>query len=132
MVATPGYVLRHQIVADSTDIGAANPLPVKQQLWGSTGTDFSANAATVPISTYVLVATIPVNATRAAVEVQNQSAAQIQVVRDVGDGTQATSILLAPGTGANTQGGSWASATFKGRIRVYAPSSGAQVSASQD
>ena len=98
---------------------------------GSTGTDYSANAASVPIATYVLLATVPANPQRNVVEVQNQSATTIQVVKDDGSGNAATSILLASGGAANTQGGSWSSLTFTGRVRVYGPS-GSQVSVSQE
>ena len=100
--------------------------------WGSIADDSSANAAAVPISGFVLLATVPMSQFRNAVEVQNQSASTIQVVRDDGAGTAGTisSILLA-GSGANAQGGGWSSTTFKGRIRVYG-ASGAQVSAFQE
>lgn len=94
--------------------------------------DYSANAAAVPIVGLVLLATVPVTGHRSVVEVQNQSAGTIQVVRDDGAGTAGTvsSILLA-GSGAGAQGGGWSSTTFKGRIRVYG-ASGAQVSAFQE
>lgn len=98
---------------------------------GTTGTDFSANAATIPMAGFVLLATIPATPTRAAVEIQNQSAGTLQVVRDDGTGANQTTILLGPGSGAGTQGGGWANTTFKGRIRVYG-ASGAQVAADQE
>ena len=74
--------------------------------------------------------TIPATAGRAYVEVQNQSANQLQLVRDDGNGNNVTSILLA-GTGAGQQGGGWSSSTFKGRVRVYGPA-GSQIAAYQD
>lgn len=107
----------------------ANPLPVYQG--GSTGTDYSANAATVPISGLVLLATVPATPGRYYVEVQNQSAGTLQLVRDDGAGANQSTVLLAPGAGAGQQGGGWSSTTFKGRVRVYG-ASGAQVSAFQD
>jgi len=94
---------------------------------GSTGTDYSANPAAVSGTPLV---TIPATATRAYVEVQNQSANQQQLVRDDGNGNNQTSILLS-GVGAGQQGGGWSSSTFKGRVRVYGPA-GSQVSAYQD
>lgn len=96
---------------------------------GSTGFEWSANGVAVPTDTPLL--TIPANPNRLAVEIQNQSAVQIQVVRDNGSGTQATSILLSPGTAAGQAGRSWSSNTFRGRVRVYAPS-GSQVAAYED
>lgn len=95
------------------------------------GSDFSANAATIPESTFVLLATIPVACGRNAVEVQNQSAGMIQVVRDDGAGNNQSTILLSPGSAANSQGGGWSSVTFKGRVRVYGVT-GAQISAFQE
>lgn len=93
---------------------------------GSTGTDSSANGAAVPAdSTFVLLVTIPVNATRARVGVQNQAAINLQVVRDDGAGANQTSLFLAGPFN------SWESSTFKGRIRVYGPS-GTAVAAYQD
>jgi hypothetical protein len=105
--------------------------PALAQPSPGTGGDFSANAAAIPMATFVLLATIPKTSGRVSVQVQNQSAAVIQVVRDDGVGGNQTTILLSPGSGAATQGGLWASDTFKGRIRVYG-ASGAQVSASQE
>jgi hypothetical protein len=98
---------------------------------GSTGVDFSTNAATIPISGLVLLRTIPVFANRAYVEIQNQSANAIQIVRDDGANNNQTSLLLASGGAPNTQGGGWTSATFKGRILIYGVA-GSQISAYQD
>ena len=101
--------------------------------WGGVNADVSSAPATVPEATFVLLATIPINGNRSTVEVQNQSAALIQVVLDDGSGTAGTisSYLLGPGTGANTAGGVWNSQTFKGRVRVYG-ATGAQVMARQN
>ena len=94
--------------------------------------DYSANAATVPMSGLVLLATIPATASRASVEVQNQSAGTVQVVRDDGNGTSGTvsSIILA-GSGAGLQGGGWSSTSFKGRVRIFG-ASGSQIAAFQE
>lgn len=96
---------------------------------GTTGTDYSVNAVTVPGTTPLI--TIPVSATRAFVEIQNQSVANVQLVRDDGAGNNQTSIIMAPAATAGGQGGGWSSATFKGRIRVFG-AAGAQISAYQD
>ncbi len=93
---------------------------------GSTGTDSSANAVSIPSdSTFVTLATIAVNASRALVGVQNQSGATIQLVRDNGSESNQTSIFL------NGPFGTWTSSTFKGRVTIYGPS-GASVAAYQD
>jgi hypothetical protein len=103
----------------------ANPLTVTTQSAGSTGTDFSANASAVPvIGSFVALTTLPVTPARASVEVQNQSAGVIQIVRDDGTGANKTSLFL---YGPN----SWKSTTFKGRLTIYGIS-GAQVAAYQD
>ncbi|MCJ2019463.1 hypothetical protein MKK84_18810 [Methylobacterium sp. E-065] len=102
-----------------------DPLPMLTA--GSTGADFSANSAAV---SGTLLQSIPTTANRAYVEVQNQSANQLQLVRDDGAGNNVTTILLA-GTGAGQQGGGWSSSTFKGRVRVYGPT-GSQIAAYQD
>jgi hypothetical protein len=94
---------------------------------GSTGTDYSSSE---PAASGTLLATIPATTTRAYVEVQNQSAGQLEVLRDDGAGNNLTMILLAP-AGANAPGGDWVSSTFKGRIRIYG-ASGAQFAAYQD
>lgn len=99
---------------------------------GSTGTDYSANATAVPVSGYVLLATIPAKANRNFVEVQNQSQQLIQLVRDDGAGGNTTSLFLAPATVSSGQGSGWMSDTFKGRLRVYGPSSSQQVAAYAD
>lgn len=96
---------------------------------GSTGTDYSASAATVPTGTPLV--TIPATAGRAFVEVQNQSVGNLQLVRDDGTGANQTTIIMAPAATAGGQGGGWSSATFKGRIRVFG-AAGAQVAAYQE
>lgn len=117
--------------SDGSDwsVSPQHPCPTVQA--GSTGTDFSANAATIPMSGFSLLATIPATPGRAGVEIQNQSAGTLQVVRDDGAGANQTTILLGPGAGVGTQGGGWSSNTFKGRIRVYG-AAGSQVSADQE
>lgn len=95
--------------------------------------DYSANtaAAITAAQATTLLSTVPATSTRAYVEVQNQSAGTLSLVRDDGAAGNQTLILLAPGSGAGTQGGGWSSSTFKGRVRVYG-ASGAQVSAYQE
>ena len=110
---------------------------------GSTGADFSVNkptppnvgspfAASGPYASYVLIATVPAS-TRAGVDVENNSGAQIVIVLD--DGTAASgaapnnaSVFALGGGGApGSQGGSWISLVERGRVQVYAPSASAQV-----
>jgi len=98
---------------------------------GSTGTDSSVNAASIPAAGLSLLQTIAANPSRLAIEIQNQSSGLIQIVRDDGAGNNQTSILLSSGGAAGTQGGGWSSMSFKGRLRIYG-SPGAQVSAYQD
>lgn len=115
--------------------GLAHAAPPAQATynWGGVNADVSSAPATVPEATFVLLATIPINGNRVVVEIQNQSAAMIQLVLDDGAGTAGTvsSILLSPNSGANTAGSIWASSTFKGRVRVYG-ATGAQVMARQN
>ncbi|MBV8474084.1 MAG: hypothetical protein JO107_14795 [Hyphomicrobiales bacterium] len=117
---------------------------------GTTGADYSANKPTLPnvsanfgasgvYANYVLIATVPANPSRLSIDVENTSGAQIAIVRDDGTAASGTApnnasvFALAggsvPGGGSavGTQGGSWSSQTFKGRVQVYAPSSSAQV-----
>lgn len=111
--------------------GVAGGTPQTVTQSGTTGADFSANAATIPMAGFVLLTTVPATATRAGVEVQNQSAGTVQMVRDDGTGANQTTILISPGAGVGTQGGGWSSNTFKGRVRVYG-ATGAQVAADQE
>lgn len=96
---------------------------------GSTGTDFS---STPPALLGSLLKTIPANGFRIHVGVQNQSADEIQVVRDDGVSSTPTILLLDPGAGAGLQGGAWESSTFKGRLRIYSDNAGSQVAAYED
>ena len=125
------------------------PSPVWSLDYGTTGLDFSANqptlpaiganfAASGPYASYVLIATRAANLSRANIDIENTSGAQIVIVRD--DGTAATSaapanasvFALAGGSGAGSQGGAWSSTTFKGRIQVFAALSSAQVAIMED
>lgn len=89
---------------------------------GTTGTDYSANAATDPIAGYVLLATIPAKLNRNNVEVQNQDVNLVQLVLDDGAGNNQTTAMLGVAGATGGQGGSWSDASFKGRVRVYGPS----------
>lgn len=96
---------------------------------GGLGSDFSANP---PALLANLIATVPVNAARANIEVQNQAAVPIQIALDDGTGAYQTIIVLTNGTGAGTQGGGWNSQTFKGRARIFATNTTDKVSVHQD
>jgi hypothetical protein len=126
-----GHLTMINVAGIATPVSALAPEPVIQA--GGTPADFSSSAASVPLSGgYTLLTTVPVNGNRAAIEVQNQSAGTIQVVRDDGSaGSGTVSSILLAGAGAGLPGGSWASTTFKGRLRIYG-ASGAQVSAFQE
>jgi hypothetical protein len=86
----------------------------------------------------VLVATVAASTTRFNIDVENTSGAQIAIVRD--DGTaaggaapvNASVFALAGGSSVGAQGGAWSSQTFKGRLQIYAPSSGAIVAVMGD
>ncbi len=95
---------------------------------GSKGADFSANK---PAALANVVATAPANSKRKNISVQNQSVATIQVELQNADGSVSIA-LLAPGTAANTQGGDWASQTFKGRVRIFATNTTDQVFMHED
>ncbi len=125
-----------------------NPGQVTQA--GTTGADYSANkppipnvgasfGSTGPYANYVLIATVPANAFRNLVDIENTSGAQIAIVRDDGAAASgaapANASVFALGPGAATvgaQGGSYVSQTFKGRAQIYAPSSTAFVAAFAD
>lgn len=127
---------------DDGDVSAANPLPTAAA--GSIGGDYSANQPTPPkvgvafgaggpYAGYVIVATVPASASRLSIDVENNSGAQIAVMLDDGTAaagstpTNVTVFALAGGAGVGSQGGSWVSTVEKGRVQIYAPSSGAQV-----
>lgn len=113
-------------------------------------TDWSANkptlpnigtafAASGPYASYVLLATVPFNNARKLIEIENNSGAQIAIIRDPGDAVSgalpatATIFALGGGSGTGSQGGSWASSTFRGRVQVYGPAAGtAQVAVMED
>jgi hypothetical protein len=117
---------------------------------GSVGSDFSANKPALPnigvtsftytpdSRTYNLVATVSANTSRSNIDIENNCGDQILVLRD--DGTAANSAApvnasifsLTGGSSPGSQGGSWSSTTFKGRIRVFAANTSAQISVMVD
>jgi len=117
---------------------------------GSTGIDRSINAPTIPsvgadfgnvapYNNYHLVKTIAANPLRQYIDVENTSGAQIVLLRDDGAAangqlpTNASIIPLAGGSGVGSQGGSWSSTTFKGRLQIYGPpSTTPQITAFED
>jgi hypothetical protein len=125
----------------------ANPLPVAAG--GSTGADYSANKPALPnvganfgssgpYASYVLIATVAASPMRNNVDIENDSGAQIAIVRDDGTASSgsapnnASVFALSGGTGTGVQGGAWVSTTFKGRLEIYAPSTSAQVAVMVD
>lgn len=140
-VLSAGAAIIGKVGIDQTTPGATNGVIVNN---GSTGLDYSANkptlptvgsafAASGPYASYVLVATVPASSTRANVDIENDSGAQIAIVRD--DGTaaggaapvNASVFPISGGAAAGQQGGSWSSSTFRGRLQIYAPVSTVQV-----
>lgn len=112
---------------------------------GSTGKDWSANkpalpnigsnfGATGPYANYALIATVPANASRNSIDIENNSGAQIAVLLDDGTAASGTApanasvFALGGGASAGAQGGSWVSQWEKGRVQIFAPSASAQVS----
>jgi hypothetical protein len=129
---------------------SANPGSVKVvNTPGTSGSDFSVNSPQIPelgagfpgsglYPNFVLVTTIPANATRMNVDIENSSGGPIVILRD--DGTAATGqtlnnasmFPLAGGLTPGAQGGSWSSTTFKGRIQIFAPASNVFITAMVD
>ena len=105
---------------------------------GSSGRDASVNQPTLPVvganfaasgpyANYALVATIAADPKRRLIDIENNSGAQIVVLRDDGTAvpgaapTNASLFPLAGGSGVGSQGGAYVSTTFAGRIQIYAP-----------
>jgi hypothetical protein len=109
---------------------------------GSTGHDYSANRPTLPTigsnwpnsgpyANWFLVATIPVTSNRVAATVVNTSGTGCAIMRD--DGTAAASSPPVQGSVFTLLPNStWTSPYFKGRVQVFAPSSGAIIAAFAD
>lgn len=129
------------------------PMPVMGS--GSAGLDFSSNQASLPatvgatvgtstyggsgpFAAYILVASAPAAPGRASLEVDNITGASIVCVRS--DGTAAAGsapvnaswFVLGGGVSPNSQGGSWSSQTFRGRLQCWAASAAALPSLYQD
>lgn len=127
----------------------SNPLPVSFAAAGSTGLDFSVNAPPLPLvgngfgaggpyANYLLIRTVAASASRNTLDIENNSGAQIAILRDDGSASAgsapnaATVFALAGGAGVGSQGGSWSTTSFKGRVQVFAPTATAQVAIFQD
>lgn len=132
-------------VAASVNDGAM-VMVLRPDAGGSVGVDYSANQPTLPVvgaafagsgpyASWVLVKTIPANAGRSNIEVQNMSGTPIALLRDDGVATagsapaNASIWTLNPKVVAGPAGGEWKSRTFRGRLQIYAASSGAVVAA---
>lgn len=129
--------------------GSAGSVAFPTKSGGTTGTDYSANKPTLPnvgsnfsasgpYASYILIATVPASTSRSKVDIENTSGAQIVVIRDDGTAasgaapTNASVFALAPGNGVGSQGGSWATTSFYGRLQIYAASSSAQIAVMVD
>ena len=98
---------------------------------GGSPTDSSINPLVLSAPN-VLLQTIPLNPARCSVEVQNQSAVTIYVIRDDGNSNStASTIALGSGGTVGSQGSSWSSVVFKGRLTIWGPT-GSTISAFQD
>ena len=111
-------------IPGTTASGLGRDASVNQPSLPVVGSNFGGSG---PYANYALVKTIPADATRRLIDVENNSGAQIVIVRD--DGTAATGaapanasvFALAGGSGVGSQGGSFVSTTFGGRLQIYAP-----------
>jgi len=122
----------------STQAATTDTALVVAPIAGSTGRDFTANPQALPAiganfggsgpyAGYVLVGARAANPARAMIDVENASGEQIVIMRD--DGTAiagaapANASIFPLGSGATpgSEGGSWSSTTFKGRIQLFAP-----------
>lgn len=121
-----GNVALNAGTADVGTIHVAGTADV--QFGGSVGTDHSANAGAAGGTQ---LTTVAVNPTRNGIGVQNQSAAQIMLVRDDGAGNNTTLLYLTGASAAGQQGADWYSQTFKGRLRIYG-AAGSQVACYED
>lgn len=145
-IVSPGIVLESR---PGQAISPTNPLPVSLATSGSTGLDFSTNAPALPLvgngfgpggpyANYQLIRTVPASASRSNLDIENNSGAQIAILRDdgtaaIGAAPNAASIFaLAGGPGIGSQGGSWSTSSFKGRVQIFAPLATAQVAIFQD
>ncbi len=115
---------------------------------GSLGADYSQNTPSYPnvgsnftsgiFSGWYLIATVPVNLTRAKIMIDNMDTNQMLVVFDDGTATtgqaptNATGFLLNPKVTTGPEGGHFESTTKRGRAQIYSSNSGAWISASVD
>lgn len=106
--------------ADAADFSVAKPtIP-------AVGADFAASG---PFASYTLAATVPANAGRVNIAIENNSAGRCAIVIDDGATASGKNIPLALSSvfaleagGAGQQGGNWTSSREKGRVQVYVPS----------
>lgn len=116
LASNPGYIVA--IVSGIT------VLPSGAQTLKS-GTDYSYNPAPIPLAGFQLLQTLNINPLRQTLEIEVQSSDIIQIVMDDGNGGNARSTFLNGAAARNQQGASYVApgGYFKGRIRVYGPTS---------
>lgn len=158
-VAINNLPASQNVVFGSTANVAINNYPATQNvsftnqsivIKGTVGVDYSANKPSLPVvantqwvssglyASWYLIKTVPANASRVNIEIQNTSGAQIAILRDDGTAANAAAPLnasvfsLSGGVGSGSQGGGWSSTTFRGRLQVYAASSAVFVSIMED
>lgn len=109
---------------NGAQIGTANPLPMMHA--GNTGVDWTLNKpSSLPPSGYTSAKTVPVNAARIEIAVENQSTDSVVLVLDDGLGNNTRMVVLAPALSQPGQGGGWSSTSFKGRLQVCVPTANA-------
>jgi hypothetical protein len=116
---------------------------------GSVGRDWTANPIVIPnvgaafaddgpYAGYALIKTVPANPGRVAAGAQTLSGDRVVIVRDDGTAspgsspTNATVLVLEGGPAFGAKGDSWQSATFRGRLQIYAAVNTAFVSVWED
>ena len=89
---------------------------------GAPSADYSANVETLPPAGWTLLKTIPAasHTARAAVEIQNRSASPLRfIVYNATDESIKTVYTLEPASAQYRGGGTWYSASDKGKIEIY-------------
>lgn len=148
-LSSDGSVALHSVPEINGTAGFTNTNPGRVARATSSGQDFSSNTptlpaigrsfgATGPFAGWVRVLTVPAQTSRLHIEINNLSGGKVLIIRDDGtaaDGAipqNASMIVMAGGSSTATEGATWTSSTFCGRIQVYAPAANAFVSVAVD
>ena len=138
----------YQTSVTATSGGGCTVSLVTESYSGSVGQDFSGNQpmppllgqvfASAPYAGYVQISMVPLNVTRACINVENTSGNQIILIFDDGTAgpfdelTNVTIFAIGGGPSPGNQGGSYSSDFEKRRLQVYAPSASAQIAVWQN